>query len=273
MAAADFDGDGKTDLVEIASAKDRTSSGYANVMLNTAGRSAATFNSASFAKGQPLAAESIASVFGTHLATKTEIATSAGTGLGGSTATWFDANGVEAAAELFFASPKQLNLEIPSGLANGPATLVIRSGDGVVSVSNVTLADTAPGVYTVDGNLAAANVVTSDAAGNVTFGNAAQTDPSNPNRLIPAPINLDPPSGSVYLILYGTGIRHANPGDVSVQIGNVTLQPAYAGAQGGYAGLDQVNVLLPYALKGSGDTAVTVSVAGQAANTVHVTFE
>jgi uncharacterized protein (TIGR03437 family) len=81
------------------------------------------------------------------------------------------------------------------------------------------------------------------------------------------PINL---TATPYLILYGTGIRG---GAVSVKIGNLGSQVLYAGAQGTYPGLDQVNVTLPDALKGRGQQVVTVTVNGQATNMAQLTFQ
>jgi hypothetical protein len=54
------------------------------------------------------------------------------------------------------------------------------------------------------------------------------------------PIDLGPPSTSVYLELYGTGIRgRTSLSEVSVMLGGVSLQVTYAGAQITYPGLDQ----------------------------------
>jgi uncharacterized protein (TIGR03437 family) len=75
-----------------------------------------------------------------------------------------------------------------------------------------------------------------------------------------------------YLVLYGTGIRGAAQA-VSVKIGNVNAPVMYAGAQGTYAGLDQVNVSLPSTLKGRGQLVVTVTVNGQATNMTQVLFQ
>jgi uncharacterized protein (TIGR03437 family) len=46
----------------------------------------------------------------------------------------------------------------------------------------------------------------------------------------------------------------------------------YAGPQGGFAGLDQVNVLLPRSLTGSGLVNVQLFVDGMAANPVEVSI-
>jgi len=60
---------------------------------------------------------------------------------------------------------------------------------------------------------------------------------------------------------------------VTVSIGGVNVPVAYAGAQGFYTGLDQVNVQLPASLAGRGDVPVILSVAGKAADTARLTFK
>jgi uncharacterized protein (TIGR03437 family) len=84
------------------------------------------------------------------------------------------------------------------------------------------------------------------------------------------PIDL---AATPYLILYGTGIRGGAGGTVSVKIGNLDSQVLYAGAQGTYPGLDQVNVSLPAALKGRGQQVVAITVNGQATNMAQLTFQ
>ena len=75
------------------------------------------------------------------------------------------------------------------------------------------------------------------------------------------------------LILYGTGIRGAAQSNVSVKIGNIDAPVTFAGPHGTFAGLDQVNVSLPAALKGRGQLVATVTVNGQATNMVQVAFQ
>jgi uncharacterized protein (TIGR03437 family) len=48
---------------------------------------------------------------------------------------------------------------------------------------------------------------------------------------------------------------------------------SYAGAQSQFAGLDQVNVLLPRVLAGTGVTNIVLSAGGKAANTVYVSIK
>jgi uncharacterized protein (TIGR03437 family) len=62
-----------------------------------------------------------------------------------------------------------------------------------------------------------------------------------------------------YLILYGTGIRgRSSLANVTASINGVTAQVTYAGPQPQYAGLDQVNILLPSGASASGTISLTV---------------
>jgi uncharacterized protein (TIGR03437 family) len=90
--------------------------------------------------------------------------------------------------------------------------------------------------------------------------------------LVAAPIQIEAPPGSTYLILYGTGIRGAALSQVSVQIGSTTLTPVYAGAAS-FTGEDQVNVQLPSSLQGAGEVTVIVTADGIASNPVSITIQ
>jgi uncharacterized protein (TIGR03437 family) len=59
---------------------------------------------------------------------------------------------------------------------------------------------------------------------------------------------------------------------VSVTINGQTYVPQYAGQQGGFAGLDQINVLLPQSLAGAGQVNVSVTVDGQVSNVGTLAF-
>jgi uncharacterized protein (TIGR03437 family) len=74
------------------------------------------------------------------------------------------------------------------------------------------------------------------------------------------------------LELFGTGIR-GHSGTVTSRIGSTTVPVAYAGPQGVYVGLDQVNILLPKSLRGAGAAIIALTVDGQAANPVNVSFK
>jgi uncharacterized protein (TIGR03437 family) len=60
---------------------------------------------------------------------------------------------------------------------------------------------------------------------------------------------------------------------VSVTIGGVAVPVFYAGAQGTYPGLDQVNIVLPLQLRGKGEVDLILTVDGQAANPVRIAIQ
>jgi uncharacterized protein (TIGR03437 family) len=78
----------------------------------------------------------------------------------------------------------------------------------------------------------------------------------------------------VFLVLFGTGIRGRGAlSAVTAQIGGTDCEVTYAGPQGGFVGLDQVNLKLPRSLAGRGEVAVQLTVEGRPANTVQVTIK
>ncbi len=86
------------------------------------------------------------------------------------------------------------------------------------------------------------------------------------------PIDLTSP-GQVYLILFGTGFDAASAASAVVNVQGVGTSVSYAGSQRQYPGLDQVDVLLPQSLAGSGVVRIVPTVAGTPANTVYVTVQ
>lgn len=82
-------------------------------------------------------------------------------------------------------------------------------------------------------------------------------------------VDLGATDDQVILQLFGTGLRHASSSsNVSATIGGQNATVLYSGAQGTYAGLDQVNVAIPQNLAGAGSVGVVVQVDGRVTNTV-----
>jgi uncharacterized protein (TIGR03437 family) len=68
-----------------------------------------------------------------------------------------------------------------------------------------------------------------------------------------AAIDMGPDTDQVYLVLFGTGIRYRSSlSNVTVDIGGAFASVEYAGAQGTFSGVDQVNVRLQRSLARSG---------------------
>ncbi len=219
-----------------------------------------------------LAAASIASIYGVNLAATAALATPGAalpTTLAGASAIVTDAAGVQTSLPLFFASPSQINADIPNSVATGPAVITITTPSGVVN-SPVVLNPVAPSLFTPNETgkgVASAQFVNGTGAPVDIF-----NSPCAPGSC--EGILLDVSSGNTALVLYGTGIQNRGAlSDVTVTIGSQTLPAFYAGPAPGFIGEDQVNVYLPASLAGSGTVNITVSVSGAVSNVVTATFQ
>jgi uncharacterized protein (TIGR03437 family) len=217
----------------------------------------------------PVAPGSIVSIYGANMATNGLSANVVPlpTNLGGTTATITDSAGFKAVLPLFYAGPTQINAQIPAGVHTGPATIAISAPSGS-QTGTVQVAAVAPGMFSANQtgkDVAAADIVTNTGGGSQTVGEVADC---RPGTCVGIP--LDVSSGQAALVLYGTGVGSVALSSVSVQIGSQTLPASYAGPAPTYVGLDQVNVMLPASLAGSGTVNVTVLVAGTPSNVLTV---
>jgi uncharacterized protein (TIGR03437 family) len=192
-----------------------------------------------------------------------------GTSLGGVSVSLTDSTNATQQAELLYVSPAQINLAVPSGLAAGPVSAMVIGG-GATQTTSFTVAPVAPGIFTVNGNGAgapAADVYTAVGSTNtVTFAFSCGSA-----GCVPAPITVNAAGSTVYLVLYGTGIRNAST--VSVSAGSATLPVAFYGAAPGFTALDQINVQLPASLAGSGMLTVQLVADGLNANPVQIAIQ
>lgn len=152
-------------------------------------------------------------------------------------------------APLFYASAGQINLQIPSAVGVGTTTVeVFREGtQGAVATGSATVADSAPGVFTVTSSgRDQAAAVNSDYTLNAAFDRFPGSHPE---------------VGGNYVTIYATGIGNTNPlvGDgqpapsaplavatstTAVNIGGVSAQVLYSGLAPGFVGLWQINAVL-----------------------------
>jgi len=229
-------------------------------------------NAASFA-GPRLAGEMIAAAFGSNLAASTQIAASTPlpTSLGGARLLVRDAAGVERAAPLFFVSPTQINFQMPPGTANGAATLSVIRDDGKFATGIAVISTVAPGLFTADATgqgVATGSVLRVRADGSQVFEPLSRFDPAR-NQIVAVPIDVSAPNEQVFLVMFGTGIRNrSSQSAVTVKVGGRDAEVLYAGAQGDFVGLDQLNLRLPSGLNGRGDVNIEIVVDGLTANMV-----
>ena len=226
-----------------------------------------------------VAPDSLATIFGDKLSTVTESASLPWpTSLGDISVVYVvDSTSQMRMAPISFVSPSQINIWIPPQTAPGPATVEFPFtglppgvGAAALRIVPVTIENVAPGLFSVDGRVAAASAVrvVAELQSPVPV---YICDAVAKCSAVPIDVGVDTP---VFLSLYGTGIRRASSlSQVVVAIGSTKVQPTYAGPQPQIPGLDQVNVPLPLTLRGSGLVNVTVAVEGVVSNAVQINIQ
>lgn len=258
-----------------------------NIYLLTWAVSTTTSSNASYYSA-PLAPDSLATTFGTSLDTTAVSATTTPLPLqlGTTTISITDSTGVTKQAPVVYVSPTQINWIVPSGLAEGPATMNLTS-NGVSHPDTFDIEHVAPAIYTADGSGKGAPAATVNVY--PSGGGAPTSVPtylSSNGTVTVAPISVS--GGQAYLILYATGIENVQD-SVTAIIGpntvagfegsNVdpssaqTIQTTFAGTQGQFQALDQVNVPLPSSLAGAGTMYLQLNVDGYLSNTVELNFK
>jgi uncharacterized protein (TIGR03437 family) len=227
----------------------------------------------SSASGQPFVApDSFVSLYGANLTAATQPAEvePLQVSLSGVSLEITDPAGNQLAGLLSYVSPSLINFVMPSNTAPGQAAISVNNGSGSTLLGTSIVQNVAPSLFSADasGTGVAAAVALGVSGNQQTVIPAFQCSGPTCSAL---PIDLSA-ADSVYLILYGTGVRHhANPVVCSINGTSVPVQ--YAGAQTTYQGLDQINVgPLPASLAGSGNVTVALTVDGIAANAVTVDF-
>jgi len=211
-----------------------------------------------------LAPESFGTLFGPGLADQAEAAPGLPlpTELAGARLEVVDSKGVVRNAELHYAGPSQFNFIVPKGTALGGAVLrIVRNGQ-ITKTATMSIATTAPGIFTADAS------GTGFAAGLVTILRPDQTRIEH--FVANTPIDLA--AGDAVVALFGTGWRGATALP-EVTIGGVPATVLYAGLQGQFPALDQLNVRVPAELAGRGLVDLVMVVGGQSANVVKLAIK
>ncbi|MGH9938833.1 MAG: hypothetical protein ACREAM_21540, partial [Blastocatellia bacterium] len=225
-------------------------------------------SSASFKLEMGLAPESLASALGTNLS-KYPLPSEDPVPplkLNGTVIRVKDSACVERLAPLFFVAPTQVNYLAPAGTANGAATVTVFNEAGAISVGTVQINSVAPSLFSANSNgqgAAAAAALRVKADGSQIYEQAVRFD-FGLSRYVTFPIDLGDPNDQVFLVLFGTGFRYRQSlSGVSVTIGGGPVEVLYAGAQGGFFGLDQINLRLTQTLAGRGEVDVVLKVDGR----------
>jgi uncharacterized protein (TIGR03437 family) len=197
-----------------------------------------------------VAADSIAAALGSALAFTSEQSQRQADGtfpttVGGTTVT---VNGQP--AQIFFVSPTEVHFHVPAGTPSPVAEVIVTNADGFQSRATVPTVRSAPGVFTKSGDgLGEGMILNAD---------TLQTGP------------FDPSNGNLRLILFSTGVRNGSL--VSVTAGGRALTLESIASSPNMPGLDEVHVLVPLDLRGTGIVDLGVRTDGRDSNTVTVEF-
>jgi uncharacterized protein (TIGR03437 family) len=215
-------------------------------------------NAASFLPS--LAQGSAFSIFGSNLAAATASATTTPlpTALAGATVS---VNGV--AAPLYYASPTQINAQMPFEIAVGPATLVVTTAASASPDVMVQVNAAAPGLFASVSN----HALVQNQDGSID----TPQNPAAPGTYIVVwftgggPVDNPVPTG------YAASLTVLSPltSNVTATIGATPVTVIFAGLAPGQVGIDQLDIHLPIELP-SGSLPLKVAVNGVAGNTLAV---
>jgi uncharacterized protein (TIGR03437 family) len=187
-----------------------------------------------------------------------------------------DSKGAERLGQLLFVSPTQINYIIPAGTAPGIVAVTVTNAHGEVTTGTEMIMSVGPGFFTADasGKGIPAALALRVSGGKSTYEPIARYDPEQ-QKFVSIPIDLGPATDQVFLVLFGTGFRVQTPlpDGPAALIGGQFVEVLYAGAQSGYAGLDQINLPIPRSLIGSGEVEVSMRVDDKLANPVRINIK
>ena len=162
-------------------------------------------------------------------------------------------------APLFYVSPTQINFQIPSQTPVGQAAVTVTTSSGTTVLGVATVVPFAPAVFVYGSNRGAVT--------NAVSGSLEPFDVTDSSI----------PDGQTRLSIFATGLDATQSTGNAVEVyaqsatlGRTSLVVEYAGPQGYYVGLDQINVVLPAALNGAGDMQFFVQMGLTQSNSVLV---
>ena len=234
-----------------------------------------TVNGATFGAGSnAVAPGTIVAIFGTDLTDGTScIAPSCNPTFGSNgrlnttmTGAQVTVNGI--LAPIFYSSPNQLGVEIPTELTGASATVQVTVSGQASAPQLVAVAPVSPGIFTF----------TSDGKGSGAF-----------THVDGSPVTQQNPAHAAELvILYATGLGQVTPSvptgslpggtsataaPTALTIDGIMVVPDFAGLSGCCVGLNQVNVRLPANTRSATDIPVVLTIRGVASNSVTIAVQ
>lgn len=216
--------------------------------------------SAAAYRGDVLAPASIATLFGSGLAPRTQVAVSLPlpSVLAGVRVEVVDAGGVSRFAPLLFVSAEQVNFLAPPETAFGRARIRVVAVDGrTLGSARVLIGPVSPGLFSADSSgtgPAAALAVNNRPDGSQSIEPVFECGPGGACRESPVRV-----ANGGALVFFAAGVRgRSSPGAVRILFDGRPGRVLYAGPQNQFEGLDQVNVEPPEALSGAVDVELEV---------------
>ncbi len=210
-----------------------------------------------------LAPGAIFSIFGTGLATSTASAGSMPlpTFLAATSVDVVDIANVSRPCPLYFVSPGQINAQLPYSLSAGVVQIRVHNGLATSGFASARLAAAAPKLFSLNVS-GVGQAITTNPAGTQYTNALPSTSASQVvmylNSMGALDVNLNAGDAAPGL---AAGSKPANvKGTVSVTVDNgAQAQVTFAGLTPGFAGLYQVNAVMPFSTN-SGNVTLTVSV-------------
>lgn len=183
------------------------------------------------------------------------------------------------AAPIYYASPTQINFQIPHEVQGGSAQVTVTVANLTSAPTSVSLAGSAPGIFTVDSSGKGQGIVTN-----------AQTNVfAAPAGTIPG-LTTSPIAKGQFATIYASGLGAVtNPPasgtpasgtnlsttitPVTVNVGGVNVAADFAGLVPGFVGLYQVNVQIPAGAPSGNAVNLFLNVGASQSNVVTMAIQ
>ena len=161
-------------------------------------------------------------------------------------------------AGLLAVTPNQINYLVPTDTeVDGPATVVVTDDQGnILAQGTLNMVTSLLSIFTAtqDGNGTPAALFTGDGVNYFLVNNA-----DGSANVVPA---------GQYLILFCTGLDGVDSGNVKAFLGGVEATVTYAGTQGFFVGLGQINLQIPDSLANQGPLELVITNGSTTSNKV-----
>ncbi len=172
-------------------------------------------------------------------------------------------------APLLYAGDSQINVQAPTGVV-GPAALVVSTANGNDSAS-IIVGEVAPGLFSQDSSGTGAGAIRNATRGSLA-GSASPARAGDALEIYATGLGAtseEVPAGSAAPAGRPVSTR-AVP---AVTIGGVPAPVLFSGLAPGFAGLYQVNALVPSGVVPGAAVPLTLSIAGRTSNTVTIALQ